>query len=362
MTASDPSPDESVFHAARELTDAGQRAAFLEFACGGDRAQRARIEALFAAAAQAERFFGAGPQDPAFSGRRAAPLQPPVEPPPFSSLPAVTGFKILQRIQEAGDATVYLAEQASPLRRRVALKVLRNAPGDDPGPNQCDALACGLQRLDHPNIAKVLTAGTTASGQRYIASELVRGIPITDYCDAHELAPAARAELFGQLCAAIEHAHHHQIFHGDLKPSDALVTIVDGVPVVKVTGFNCVFPGDRVDPAPTDAGGAPFDPAGDITALGRLLDQVCWTHAPEGRAPLEHPVKAFLGHDPSRRPRTVAELAQVARGRLDSETAARPRIGWWQHWSERVRHRPLRTAAVLAFVGLLAAVIVLLGG
>ena len=132
---------------------------------------------------------------------------------------------------------VYMAEQEKPVRRRVALKIIK--PGMDTGQviARFEAERQALALMDHPNIAKVLDAGTTDTGRPYFVMELVKGVPITEYCDRNQLTPRERLELFMPVCQAIQHAHQKGIIHRDIKPSNVLVTLHDGKPVPKVIDF-----------------------------------------------------------------------------------------------------------------------------
>jgi serine/threonine protein kinase/tetratricopeptide (TPR) repeat protein len=146
-------------------------------------------------------------------------------------------YKLLEQVGEGGFGVVFMAEQLPPLRRRVALKVLK--PGMDTRQvvARFEAERQALALMDHPNIARVLDGGATASGRPYFVMELVPGIPITDFCDQNHVPPAERLELFISICRAVQHAHQKGIIHRDLKPSNVLVTLHDGTPVVKVIDF-----------------------------------------------------------------------------------------------------------------------------
>src|SRR5262249_41745726 len=138
---------------------------------------------------------------------------------------------------EGGMGLVFVAEQQQPVRRRVAVKVIK--PGLDTREviARFEAERQALALMDHPNIAKVLDAGATDSGRPYFVMELVKGVPITEYCDQNELTPGERLVLFVSVCQAVQHAHTKGIIHRDLKPSNVLVTLHDGTPVVKVIDF-----------------------------------------------------------------------------------------------------------------------------
>src|SRR5262249_12713839 len=146
-------------------------------------------------------------------------------------------YKLLQELGTGGMGAVWMAEQTEPVQRRVALKVVK--PGLDTAQviARFEAERQALALMDHPHIAKVLEAGTTDSGRPYFVMELVKGVPITQYCDEHHLAPRERLELFVYVCQAVQHAHQKGIIHRDIKPSNVLVTLQDGRPLVKVIDF-----------------------------------------------------------------------------------------------------------------------------
>ena len=146
-------------------------------------------------------------------------------------------YKLLEEIGEGGMGVVYMAEQREPVRRKVALKVIK--PGMDSRQviARFEAERQALAMMDHPNIAHVLDAGGTESGRPYFVMELVRGVPITEYCDPNEFTTRERLELFVTVCQAVQHAHQKGIIHRDLKPSNVMVTLLDDVPVAKIIDF-----------------------------------------------------------------------------------------------------------------------------
>jgi len=146
-------------------------------------------------------------------------------------------YKLLQQLGEGGCGVVYLAEQVEPVRRQVALKVIKLGMDTKSVIARFEAERQALALMDHPNIAKVLDAGATEAGRPYFVMELVRGIKITDYCDQNNLSTRERLDLFIQVCRAIQHAHQKGIIHRDIKPSNILVTMNDGVPMPKVIDF-----------------------------------------------------------------------------------------------------------------------------
>ena len=146
-------------------------------------------------------------------------------------------YKLLECVGEGGCGVVYVAEQTEPVHRRVALKVIKLGMDTKQVVARFEAERQALAMMDHPNIARVLDAGTTEMGRPYFVMELVRGIRITDYCDQNSLPVQQRLDLFIKVCQAIQHAHQKGIIHRDIKPSNILVTLHDGVPVPKVIDF-----------------------------------------------------------------------------------------------------------------------------
>src|SRR5262249_30048468 len=146
-------------------------------------------------------------------------------------------YKLLEQIGEGGFGVVFMAEQQQPIRRKVALKVLKPGMDSKQVIARFEAERQALALMDHPHIAKVLDAGQTGSGRPYFVMELVKGVPVTEFCDQSQLTPRERLELFGDVCRAVQHAHQKGVIHRDLKPSNVLVTLQDGRPLVKVIDF-----------------------------------------------------------------------------------------------------------------------------
>ena len=233
----------AIFVAARGLA-AGQRPAYLEEACAGDAALRRRINDLLDADAARGGFLHElppesgepssqqpeGPPSPGAAMRMAlAPSEKPGD--------RIGRYKLLQEIGQGGCGVVYMAEQLEPVRRRVALKVIKLGMDTRQVIARFEAERQALALMDHPHIAKVLEAGATETGRPFFVMELVKGIPITRYCDENRLDLRARLGLFVQICQAIQHAHQKGIIHRDIKPSNVLVADRDGVPVPKVIDF-----------------------------------------------------------------------------------------------------------------------------
>ena len=207
-------PVGAIFDAAIELPPE-RRAAYLQEACGSDDSLRQRVEALLRAHESAEAFM----DRPAVDLRREPLVVQPAEKPGDR----IGRYKLLQQIGEGGCGVVYMAEQEEPVRRRVALKVIKLGMDTKTVIARFEAERQTLALMDHPNIAKVLDAGATNTGRPYFVMELVRGIKITDYCDQNNLSTQERLELFIQICRAIQHAHQKGIIHRDIKPSNILV-------------------------------------------------------------------------------------------------------------------------------------------
>jgi serine/threonine protein kinase/tetratricopeptide (TPR) repeat protein len=219
--------EEDIFHEALARGSPQERAAYLEQACAGNRALRASVEALLRANVGACGFLD-----------RFATVDEPPQPPIAERPGTVIGpYKLLEQIGEGGFGIVFMAEQQHPVRRKAALKVLK--PGMDTRQvvARFEAERQALALMDHPNIAHVLDAGETAGGRPYLVMDLVRGIPITEFCDQARLNLNDRLHLFIHVCQGVQHAHQKGIIHRDLKPSNVLVMLHDDKPVVKIIDF-----------------------------------------------------------------------------------------------------------------------------
>jgi serine/threonine protein kinase len=275
-----PTREEELFHEALELPSGPQRSTFLEKACAGDEALRQRIEALLLADAQAGTTL-----DPVVA---RAVVEPGVTEKPGDR---IGRYKLLQVIGEGGFGIVYMAEQHEPVRRRVALKVIKLGMDTKQVIARFEAERQALALMDHPNIAKVLDAGATDTGRPFFVMELVRGVPITEYCDQNNLSTHPRLDLFIPVCKAVQHAHQKGVIHRDIKPSNILVTLHDGVPVPKVIDFGIAKAIDQpltektlftrfeqfmgtpayMSPEQAEMSGLDIDTRSDIYSLGVLL-------------------------------------------------------------------------------------------
>ncbi|HEY7157423.1 MAG TPA: serine/threonine-protein kinase, partial [Gemmataceae bacterium] len=306
----DASPEMmSLFCEALERSSADERAAYLHAACGEDRELRARIVALLRAHEQAGGFLG----DKSEAHDPRTTVDEPIAERPGT---VIGPYKLLEQIGEGGFGVVFMAEQQRPIRRKVALKVLK--PGMDTRQvvARFEAERQALAIMDHPNIAKVFDGGATPSGHPYFVMELVKGLPITEFCDHNQLTSRKRLELFLSVCQAVQHAHQKGIIHRDLKPSNVLVTLHDTTPVVKVidfgvakalgqeltdktlfTGFAQMI-GTPLYMAPEQVGqsGLDIDTRSDIYSLGVLLYELL-----TGTTPFDKERLHQAGYDELRR-------------------------------------------------------------
>ena len=214
---------EALVNRALEFTPA-ERPAFLAGACGGNHTLREKVETLLRAAAEADGFM---------EGITA------LEQTPLSEGPGtvIGRYRLQQKIGEGGMGVVYMAEQTEPVTRKVALKIIKLGMDTKQVVARFEAERQALAMMDHPNIAKVLDAGATDSGRPYFVMELVRGVPITEYCDKNKLSTQERLALFIPVCQAIQHAHQKGVIHRDIKPTNVMVTLHDGNAVPKVIDF-----------------------------------------------------------------------------------------------------------------------------
>ncbi|HUD82380.1 MAG TPA: serine/threonine-protein kinase, partial [Candidatus Saccharimonadales bacterium] len=227
-----PDRELAIFSAARQLPP-GRRAAYLDEACAGDAALRQIVEDLLQASEEAGGFLESPAAVPPGPGGTVALALVSAE----KAGDRIGRYKLLQQIGEGGCGIVYMAEQEEPVRRRVALKVIKLGMDTKSVIARFEAERQALALMDHPNIAKVLDAGATETGRPYFVMELVRGIKITDYCDRNNLSTRERLDLLMKICRAIEHAHQKGIIHRDIKPSNILITMNDGLPMPKVIDF-----------------------------------------------------------------------------------------------------------------------------
>jgi serine/threonine protein kinase len=290
--------EKSVFLGALALADAKDREPYLRGVCAGHPELLARLRELLSAHDESE-----GPLD-----CRSPALGNTADTAPTESSGMVIGpYKLLEQIGEGGMGTVWMAQQTEPVKRVVALKLIKAGMDSKQVIARFEAERQALALMDHANIARVLDAGTTGAGRPYFVMDLVKGIPITRYCDEHHLTPRQRLELFIPVCQAIQHAHQKGIIHRDLKPSNVLVGLYDGKPVPKVidfgvakaagpklteatlfTGFGTVIgTPEYMSPEQAQLDNVDIDTRSDIYSLGVLLYELLTGTTPFTKQDLE---------------------------------------------------------------------------
>jgi len=315
----------AVFDEASALP-ADERGSFLDRQCAGDADLRSEVDALLKSHEDL-------PTDDS--------AMITVDGPPVEGVGEQIGrYKLLQAIGEGGFGTVYMAEQEEPVRRRVALKIIKLGMDTREVIARFEAERQALALMDHPNIAKVLDAGATESGRPFFVMELVRGIPITEYCDQNKLGTTERLELFMAVCGAVQHAHQKGIIHRDIKPSNVMVTLHDGTPVPKIIDFGIAKATNQrltektlftqfnqfigtpayMSPEQAEMSGLDVDTRSDIYSLGVLLYELLTGTTPldaqefrrAGFGEIQRLIREAEPHRPSVRISTLGRAATTA--------------------------------------------------
>ncbi len=333
--------EETLFHEALAKAPE-ERAAFLDAACAQDAELRARIEALLAAHDGKDSLLDKPPLEA--TGDYVPSAKPNgTRPDTITEGPGsrIGPYKLLQKLGEGGMGAVFLAEQEKPVQRRVALKIIKAGMDSRHVLVRFEAERQALAMMDHPNIAKVLDAGTTEVGGRpYFVMELVKGIPITKYCDQEHLTPKERLDLFIPVCQAVQHAHQKGIIHRDIKPSNVIVALYDGRPVPKVIDFGVakatqqkltektmftevgqiVGTLEYMAPEQAELNNLDIDTRADIYSLGVLLYELLTGTPPftseqlrsAGFIEMLRMIREVEPHKPSTRLSSSAELPSIA--------------------------------------------------
>src|SRR3989449_3782923 len=286
--------EREIFFEALEMATPEARVAYLQSACGQDFTRRRKVDELLKEHFSNDSLLAGT----ALEGERTAVAEFPAEEAPAQM---IGRYKLLEKIGEGGCGEVWMADQREPVKRRVALKIIKLGMDSRQIVARFEAERQALAMMDHANIARIFDAGVTDTGRPYFVMELVRGIKITEYCDQNQLPTQERLRLFILVCRAIQHAHQKGIIHRDIKPSNILVTLHDGIPMPKVIDFGIAkattdqrltdktlftqfeqFIGTPayMSPEQAEMGGLDIDTRTDIYALGVLLYELLTGRTP----------------------------------------------------------------------------------
>jgi serine/threonine protein kinase len=366
--------EEAIFDAALGFDSEQERAEYLQRACGDDSILLHRLEALLKVHRSEQSFLE----------QAANSLQLTLESPMAMEGPGTTidRYKLLEKIGEGGMAVVYMAEQQRPVRRRVALKIIKLGMDTKQVIARFEAERQALALMDHPNIAHVFDGGATETGRPYFVMELVRGVAINEYCDKNRLSTRERLELFNQVCNAVQHAHQKGIIHRDIKPSNVMVTLHDGKPVPKVIDFGIakatnqrlteqtlftryaqmIGTPEYMSPEQAEMSGLDVDTRTDIYSLGVLLYELLTGSTPfagetlrgAGYAEMQRIIRETDPLKPSTKIRTLGQtLTEVALCRHTSPEILRKLVKGDLDWiamkaMEKDRTHRYETAHALA--------------
>jgi eukaryotic-like serine/threonine-protein kinase len=329
---------ETIFARARELPVVDQ-AKYLDDVCGNDSELRQQVDSLLAADVEAGRFLRSVNRLPGQASVSTDTLRS-ADFPEEKSGEIIGRYKLLQVIGEGGFGTVWMAEQREPVKRNVALKIIKLGMDTKQIVSRFEVERQALAMMDHPNIAQVFDAGSTDSGRPYFVMELVNGKPIVEYCDTNKLGTEERLHLFTLVCNAIQHAHQKGIIHRDIKPGNVLVTMHDGVPVPKVIDFGIAKATDQeltqrtlftefrhligtpvyMSPEQAEMSGLDIDTRSDVYSLGVMLYELLTGTTPfahhelmdRGYAEMMRIIREDTPHKPSTRLSTLGESSVEA--------------------------------------------------
>ena len=335
--------ERAIFMAALDIDDSAERDAYLDASCGAEPGLRDRLAALIDSHERADKFLNSPPPGIEITSSRLF---------PEGSGDSVGPYKLRELIGEGGFGLVYVAEQEQPIRRKVALKVIKPGMDSKEVIARFEAERQALALMEHPNIANVIDAATTETGRPYFVMELVRGLPITDYCDQAKLSLRERLQLFITVCQAVQHAHQKGIIHRDLKPSNLMITLHDGKPVPKVIDFGVAKALNQrltehslytrhaqmlgtpmyMSPEQAELSELDVDTRSDVYALGVLLYELL-----TGQAPFDREQFTSRGYDEMRRivrevePARPSARVSTLSGEQRSTVAERRSIDERQH-------------------------------
>ncbi len=371
---SQPNDIEPIYSEALTKANEVDRVAYLDSVCAGNPTLRTRVEALLTAHSRAGRFLETPPPFV-----EATPLDDTVT----EGFGTVIGcYRLLENIGEGGMAVVYMAEQEEPIRRKVALKIIKLGMDTKQVIARFEAERQALAIMDHPSIAKVLDAGATETGRPYFVMELVQGVSITEYCDQNSLNTKERLTLFVQVCNAIHHAHQKGIIHRDVKPSNVMVTMHDGEPVPKIIDFGIAKATNQrltektlftryahiigtpayMSPEQAELSDVDIDTRSDIYSLGVLLYELLTGTTPFSEKDLRKAgyleMQRIIREKEPTKPSTKLSslgvtLTEVARRRKATPATLRKLVGGDLDWIvmkslEKARSRRYDTASALA--------------
>ncbi|HEV8291301.1 MAG TPA: serine/threonine-protein kinase, partial [Tepidisphaeraceae bacterium] len=353
---------------------AQERSAFLETACYGNQQLRDRVNEIVTRLE--EKTLG---HEPSTADRPAGLLDGGKMGEALGT--KIGHYKLLQIIGEGGFGSVYMAEQLHPVRRKVALKIIKLGMDTRQVIARFEAERQALAMMDHPNIAKVLDAGATETGRPYFVMELVKGVPITQYCDTNNVSTRERLDLFVQVCRAVQHAHQKGIIHRDIKPTNILVTMADGIPIPKVIDFGIakatqnpltdktlfteyralVGTPEYMSPEQAEMAGIDIDTRSDIYSLGVLLYELLTGTTPfdakelrsKGAPEIQRMIREIDPPKPSTRLSSLATVVEVAQHRSTDPVKLNRMIRGELDWIvmrclEKDRTRRYETANALA--------------